>query len=382
MKRLLVLCAAAALFGAAPANYNAFGVAALQKLAAHSGNSNVFISPVSLGVALAMTADGAAGSTRTQMLDALRVSGTNLAQANAALIASLTSNHDAQIGIADALWLRSDPPPRPQYVSLLQKDYDATAQALHFGDPSAAAAINAWAKTHTLGLIDELVTQTYRTDYAYLTNALAFKASWTTPFAHSATSPQPFTDASGKRSNVQMMSRTGFYETADEGSYRALRLPYGKGGYAAYVLLPNGNSTSVLTSGLTASTFDHLAHAVQGEELHVEMPRFTATFGSEMVPLLESMGVRLPFGDGADFSPMCGCRTGTLYIASVIHKTYVGVNEAGTTAAAATSVEIVALAVRPTKTAQFIVNHPFVFAIRDEYSGALLFLGVINEVTP
>jgi serine protease inhibitor len=385
MRCLLAALAAVSLLGATPpANYNAFGVAMLQRLSAQSHDANVFISPVSLGVALAMAADGAAGSTRAQMLSALRVGGTNLAQANAALIASLQSNHDATVGIADALWLRSDMPPRPAYVALLQHEYDAQAQALHFGDPSAAQAINAWTKQHTLGLIPEIVDDTSPSDYAYLTNALAFRGNWTTAFSPGATALRPFTDASGVTRNVEMMARAGSFQSVDEPTYRVLRLPYGKGSYAAYVLLPAGNGANALLAGMSGSTLDHLAKSLGSAYLAVQIPRFTVRYGTGLNDVLEGMGMRLAFGNGADFSPMCGCRPGQVAITSVVHKTYVRLDETGTTATAATAVGFTLTAIHKTRTTTrpFIVNKPFVLAIRDERTGALLFIGVINSLSP
>ena len=162
---------------AKPANYDAFGIGLLQRLASSQANDNVFISPVSIGVALAMAADGAAGSTRSGMLHALGLSG-DTSSMNAALIAELHANGDAKIGLANAIWLRSDIPPNPKYVSVLEKSYGAQAQAVDFASPQAAATINDWVKAKTLGLIDHLVDQTSPMDFAYLTNALAFQAKW------------------------------------------------------------------------------------------------------------------------------------------------------------------------------------------------------------
>ena len=383
MKRSLALAAALCLLGAAPpANYNAFGVAVLQRLGAQSQSENVFISPVSIGVALAMAADGAAGTTRTALLHGLQFNGPNLAESNAALIASLQSNHDAHVGIADAIWLRNDVPPSPHYVALLRNSYGAQAQALHFGDPSAAAAINAWTKEHTLGLIDHLVDSTDPLDFAFLTNALVFQGNWSVPFEHNATSPQPFTDASGLKHNVQMMSQTAFFQTIDEPSFRALRLPYGQGGYAAYVLLPTGSDVNALVRALSASTLDHVAHAAQSEDIAVQLPRFTATYSASLNDALSSLGMGAAFLNGADFSPM-HAPPPRLRISSVIHKAYVRVDEAGTVAAAATSVEMHMTMMRSARPLQpFIVNRPFVFALRDERTGALLFIGVIRTLPP
>lgn len=377
MQRSLALMAAVALLGAAPpANYNAFGISVLARLAPSARNSNVFISPVSLGVALAMAADGAAGETRAQMLRVLQANGTNLADANAALIASLEANHDARVGIANAVWTRQDIPPRPGYVWLLSSKYRARAQDLHFGDPSAAAAINAWTKEHTLGLIDHLVDSTSPLDFLYLTNALAFQADWSTPFAASATSPQPFTNADGSTHTVQMMTRSGEYDLATLSSYRMLRMPYGGGGYAAYVLLPNGASASALVAALSAASFAHAASTMQSTYVRLSLPRFTAEYGTSLNQVLEAMGMRDAFGSAADFSGMTSQR---VRIASVVHRAYVRVDEKGTTAAAATSVGMTLLAMHANPV-PFVVDKPFVLVLRDEHSGAILFIGIINAV--
>ncbi|MHB8433077.1 MAG: serpin family protein [Candidatus Tyrphobacter sp.] len=381
MKRLLVLTAAVCCLGAAaPANYNAFGIAVLQRLAGQSHAENVFLSPVSLGIALAMAADGAAGSTRTAILHALALRATEVAPANAALIASLESNSDARVGIANAIWLRQDIPPSSRYVALLRRGYRAEARAVHFGDPSAAQAINAWTRAHTLGLIDHIVDSTSPMDFAYLTNALAFKADWTAPFDRGETSRQPFTDADGTKHDVQMMMQRATFRTADLPTLRVLRLPYGKnGGYAAYILLPNGKDAAALVRGLSASAFDHALRALRAEDVRVGLPRFTAEYQAQLEPLLEAMGMGVAFSRNADFSPMHP-PAGTIRLGSVVHKTYVRVDEQGTTAAAATSVEMRMTSVMMPPARTFIVDHPFVMALRDERTGALLFIGVINTV--
>lgn len=385
MKKLFVLVTSACLIGAAaPANYNAFGVAVVQRLAANSRNSNVFVSPVSLGVGLAMVADGAAGSTRASLLRGLRFTGPNLARANASLVASLKSNHDASVGLADAVWLRSDLPPRPQYVSLLRHSYDARARAVHFGDPSAVAAINNWTRKHTLGLIDHLLYRTKPTDFAILTNALAFEGNWSVPFRHDATGFEPFTDASGARHFVPMMSRSGSFQTVDEASFRAVRIPYGRGGYAAYFLLPTRGTVGALVRSLSASTIDHIARIERPERLAVELPRFTATYAPRLNDVLKGLGMGMMFSDRADFSPMHAPPPG-LRIASVVHNAFVRVDEGGTVAAAATAVVVrtkLGVIMLGSRVRTFFVDRAFVFAIRDERTGTLLFIGVVRTLPP
>jgi len=363
-----------------PANYDGFGIALLQKLALQAKNQNVFISPLSVGMALAMAADGARGQTRAAIAKTLGVSGSGLAPANASLMAALASNHDAQVAVANALWLRQDIPPKAAYASLLKTQYRAQAQALQFGNPSAAAAINAWTKAHTLGLIDKLVSATQRSDFAYLTNALAFKADWAQPFKKSDTRPRAFTYATGTKQNVPTMSQTGMFNELDGTYFSALRMTYGKGGYAAYIILPNrGVTAAAAVNYLSVKNFDRLTSTMTAQRLYVVIPKFTARYDTSLVGALKSLGMGIAFTDQADFSPMHAPPPG-LTITDVHHATYVRVDEKGTTAAAATSVTIGITAVQvPPK--QFIVDRPFIFALRDEHTGSLLFIGVINQIT-
>ncbi len=384
MKRWLILAGALAfLSGAAPApkpaNYDAFGIALLQKLAPQAKTQNVFISPLSIGMALSMAADGARGQTRAAIAHTLGFSAAAFAPANSSLISALASNHDAQVAVANALWLRQDIPPKPAYVNLLQTAYRAQAQALQFGNPSAAAAINAWTKAHTLGLIDKILSQTQRSDFAYLTNAVAFKADWTQPFKKNDTHPRPFTNADGSKPNVPMMSQTGMFNEIDGTIYSAIRVPYGKGGYAAYVILPNtGYSATKFLDYMSSVNFDRMASSMTAQRLQLMLPKFTARYDTSLVGVLKALGMGIAFTNQADFSAMHTPPPG-LTITDVHHAAYVHVDEKGTTAAAATSITITTTAIQePPK--QFIVDRPFVFALRNERTGTLLFIGVINNV--
>lgn len=385
MRRLVVcLVAAALLLGAAPkvksVNYNAFGIALLQRAATQSKTENVFLSPVSIGIALAMVADGAHGSTRNALVRGLGIDSVGIADANASLMAALEQNHDAQIGLSNALWLRNDLPPRAVYVSLLKSKYGAQAQALQFGKPSAADAINSWTKQHTLGLIDKIVDATSGMDFAYLTNALAFEAKWTSQFKKSGTRTAPFTDADGTKHDVDMMNQTGTFSTLDVETFSALRLPYGGGGYAAYVVLPRTNDLDAVIAKLTATGVENMAHSMQSGRVAVSLPRFTASYNSSLVPALKALGMEVAFTDRADFSGM-HTPPPPLNISQVRHAAYVRVDEEGTTAAAATSAGITTTAIElPPKT--FVVDHPFLLALRDEHTGALLFIGAIRRIPP
>lgn len=385
MGRLVVCVAALALLSGAapqvkPVNYNGFGIALLQRAAKQSETENVFISPVSVGMAMAMAADGANGPTRSAIVRGLQIGGNSIAAANASLIDALEQNHDAKIGLSNALWLRSDLPPRAAYAALMKSKYGAQVQAVQFGKPAAAKAINAWTKLHTLGLIDKIVEATSASDFAYLTNALAFEAKWTSQFKKSGTRTASFTDSDGTKHDVDMMNQTGTFSTLDVQTFSSIRLPYGDGGYAAYIVLPRTNDVDAVLAKLTPTAVDNMAHSMQSGRVAVSIPRFTAQYDSSLMPTLKSIGMSLPFTDRADFSSM-HAPPPPLKISQVRHAAYVRVDEEGTTAAAATSVGITTTAIEvPPKT--FVVDHPFLLALRDEHTGTLLFIGAIRRIPP
>ena len=365
---------------AKPANYDTFGIGLLQRLASAQPADNVFISPVSIGVALAMVADGAAGSTRSGMLHTLGLASSDVSGANAALIAALHANGDAKIGLANAIWLRSDIPPSPKYVSLLKTRYGAQTQAVDFASPQAAATINAWVKANTLGLIDHLIDRTSPIDFAYLTNALAFQAKWSSPFKPNVTLPHPFTNSDGSSVSVSMMQQTANFLTLKGDGYDLVRMPYGDGGFAAYVLLPKANTTTALLQHLTAATFDNDVKALKSEHIALSLPRFTIKYRAGLIPPLAAMGMSTAFSDSANFSPM-HAPPPNLRISSVEHATYLRVDEDGTTAAAATSVGMTLMSMHVEKPPRaIVVDHPFVFALRDEHTGTLLFIGAIRKL--
>lgn len=375
-----VLCFSASAVAPAPANYDAFGTTLLQRLASQD-NGNVFISPLSIGIALSMAADGARGATRDGILQTLQQRRQlNLADSNAALIHETRSNSDAKLGLADAIWLRSPDPPLASYTSLLRNRYSAEARTVNFGKPSAAIQINRWVNARTLGLIPHLIDRTDPLDFIYLTNALAFQAHWTHPFEKAATEPHRFTNADGTESKVQMMSQVGTFSTSRDAAYRVLRMTYGRGGFAAYIILPNGKNAMVVLRTLTATNFAHDMHVMHPQYLRVLVPRFTARFQQNLNGPLIALGMGNAFSWKADFRNMRAARG--IRISNVEHASYVRVDEAGTTAAAATSVEIAKLAISlsPPHPPVFIVDHAFIFAIRDERIGALLFIGVVNRL--
>ncbi|MBV8490539.1 MAG: serpin family protein, partial [Candidatus Eremiobacteraeota bacterium] len=203
------------------------------------------------------------------------------------------------------------------------------------------------------------------------------KAKWQDPFKKSATHETPFHEGSATP-NVSMMSRTGSIEYAQQDGWQVARLPYCcSNRFAMYVLLPkDGTNVAEGLQHLGSAGFDSAISGLQAQELLFEMPRYTATYKATLNDALKSLGMAVAFGDGADFGNLVA-PPAKAAISQVNHRTFVRVDEAGTEAAAATSVGISLMAMRAPPPTSMIVDRPFVVAIRDDQTKQLLFLGTI-----
>ncbi len=363
--------------------YARFGFALLEDLQTHqSAPLNVFVSPASVAIALAMTADGAAGTTRTAMLKTLGATGMSPAQfdaANAAAIAQLDApGAGISLSVANALWLNKDFTIEPAFLKAGRSVFGATARNLDFGAPAAANTINGWVKEHTAGLIPTIVDSTQPDQALVLTNAIALKAKWATPFKSNATHDAPFHLAGGGTKTVSMMSQSGPMEYATTGGMQIARLPYCcDGRFAMYVMLPReGVSLAAAAHALGAGGFERAAAAVASQRVLFQMPRYTATYEATLNDSLERLGMGVAFGKDADFANMVAPPQRVL-ISRVNHRVFVRVDEAGTEAAAATAVTMETMALIAPPPTRMIVDRPFLMAIRDDQTKQLLFLGAI-----
>jgi len=176
------------------------------------------------------------------------------------------------------------------------------------------------------------------------------------------------------------MRTTGNYSYTDSPDYQALCLPYAGGDLAMVILLPRAvDGLPQLEKALTAKALANVLGGMDDQEVHISIPKFKMTAEFELAPVLESMGMRDAFGTGSDFSGMTGNKD--LSISAVIHKAYVEVNEQGTEAAAATGIAMTTAMARPMQPEEFHADHPFLFLIRDQRSGAILFIGRVADPT-
>jgi serpin B len=363
--------------------YARFGFDVLRELRAQSPHRNVFISPTSIAVALAMTANGAGGKTRTDILSTLHAGGMTLDAFNAAnrsLAADIAKTTSVRLTMANALWLQQGFSIRPQFTSVARSTFGAQVDNLDFRNAHAVDVVNAWAAKHTDGLIDKVLDTIDPSTVAMIANAIAFKGKWTLQFDPKATKLHDFTTAAGAKKSVHMMSHLAEYAYANAGGTQAIRLPYSDGSFAMYVVLPsNDASLESFVQSLTPASFDALRNSLRNLKGTIQLPRFQLKFDALLNRTLAKLGMSVAFTSSADFSNIHAVPP-RLAISEIHHASFLKVDEEGTQAAAVTTVGIrmTAIRVEPPPFAM-VVDRPFVVAIRDEHSGALLFLGTVAD---
>ncbi len=367
---------------------NAMGLDLLKRLrAASEPGTNLFISPVSVALALGMAANGASGETQEGIRAALHLQGWDEKAANQAF-AGLGQALDGddlgvELDIANALWLRQGLPFRTTFLDTVARYFGARVSGLDFSSSEAADVMNGWVADQTRGRITEIVTPPIDPlAILFIMNAVYFKGDWETPFDESLTSEEAFTRADGAQVQALMMSRYGSWEYARSGDYQAVRLPYSGGRLSMIAVLPaDGTSLDAWLDDLDASGWQALVGALTRKDGTVSLPRFTLSFEARLNDALAAMGMERAFIPGeADFSRIHEMDQPT-WIDGVLHKSFVEVNEQGTEAAAVTSIELRAQAAAPEEPFSFLADRPFLYVLQDDSTGAILFVGINHDPT-
>ncbi len=371
-------------------NTNALAFDLYQAFAEEEGN--VFYSPYSIAIALAMTYAGAEGETDAQMADTLRITlaEPTVHAAFNALDQAITQR-GAEVGeemgtgfelnVANAIWGQEGYPFRAEYLDVLAQHYGTGLRTLDFSaSPEAAReAINEWVKQETEGKIEELIPEGGLNELArlVLTNAIYFKAAWKHQFTEELTVEMPFTTLEGEEIPVPMMKQTLQIRYAEGETYQAIELPYVGSLMSMVIVMPNEGDFETFEDSLDAERMDGVLDTLEGQNVALTMPKFEYETRYQMVEILTEMGMPAAFSpQEADFSGIDGSME--LFIQSVIHKAYVSVDEKGTEAAAATGVTV-GITSAPAEPVQVEIDHPFIFIIRDIESGTILFAGrVLN----
>jgi serine protease inhibitor len=363
---------------------NAFGFDLFQQLRRQEADKNVFFSPLSVMVALAMTYNGAAGETKKAMARALKIEGMNddaLNRASAELLKALkSSDPKIELAVANSLWARGGTRFNEDFLARNRQFYGAEISTLDFNSPQSTATINRWVSASTKGKISKIIDKIDPQEVMFLINAVYFKGQWQKRFEKTLTKEQPFHLSGGQQKPVPMMAQSGNYLYQRGDKFQAVNLPYGKGGVSLYLFLPDqGSSLDEFMKGLSFQKWEELVHNFKDTPGDVKLPRFKLDYEKTLNDALKSVSMGVAFNPReADFSGIRPERD--LFISEVKHKAVVEVNEEGTEAAAATSIGIAITSARQTpERFSFIADRPFLMAIRDSQTGAILFMGTVAD---
>jgi len=352
-------------------------------------DSNLFFSPYSISLALAMTYAGAKGDTAQQMADALNFTlpQEQLHPAFNALdlaLAGQSDNENFKFNIANSLWGQSGFNFNSEFLDVLALNYGAGMRLLNFQENPEAAriTINDWVSEQTNNKIENLIPpgDIDTLTRLVLTNAIYFKASWEHTFSEDLTEDNTFTLLNGTQVTVPMMSwsegETIRYAEGD--GYQAVELPYNGTSMSMLILLPALDRFEEFENALTAERVNGIVESIGNQDVILKMPKFRFEASLGLADTLAEMGMPLAFTDQADFSGIT--QDQSLFISKVLHKAFISVDENGTEAAAATAV-IMSLTAFPAPPITVSIDHPFIFLIRDTNTGAVLFLGRVLDPT-
>ena len=352
---------------------------------------NLFYSPYSISVALAMTYAGARGETERQIADALHYSlpQGRLHPAFNALDLALASRGEGAQGkdeegfrlhIANAIWGQTGYTFLSEFLDVLAVNYGAGLKLVDFvaAPEQARLTINDWVSEQTEGRIEDLIPAGAidALTRLVLTNAIYFNAAWSMPFQEELTEDDPFHLLDGGEVTVPMMKQTeSFRYTAGKG-YQAVELPYDGRELSMVLLVPETGKFEAFEDSLDVDRVESILENLAPTQVALSMPKFEIESSFSLVDALAALGMPDAFSADADFSGMTGNRK--VFISDVVHKAFVSVDEAGTEAAAATAV-IMKLTAAPAEPVRVTIDRPFIFAIRDIQTNALLFVGRVIE---
>lgn len=354
--------------------------------AVRTEDGNLFYSPYSISLALAMTYAGARNQTEEQMAETLHYTlpQDRLHPAFDMLDLELASRGQEagqsgkrfQLNVANSLWGREGYSFLSEYLNVLAENYGAGVRLIDFQNAPEVSRIriNSWVSCNTEGKIENLLPQGVITPDTrlVLTNAIYFKAAWQSPFNKDATHDDTFKRLDGSQISVPMMEQRGIFGYAGDNGYQAVELPYEGNEISMVLVLPPAGRFQAFENALDIKQATSIFSALGPENVHVIMPKFAYASSFSLKDTLAGMGMPLAFSDRADFSGMNG--TGGLKITDVIHKAFVTVNEAGTEAGAATGVVVGPTAI-PGGEVEIRLDRPFIFMIRDLKTGTILFVG-------
>jgi serine protease inhibitor len=360
---------------------NSFSLDIFKKVLSNAGeNENLIISPLSISSALSMAMNGANGSTRDAMLEALRVSNLTPDAINSSYKnlsqALLSVDKRVLISVANSVWTEKNFVVKTPFIDILTGFYSAEAKSFDITDPLAPSQMNNWIATNTNGLIKNMIDKLDTGTVMLLINAIYFKGKWKTQFDAANTVQQSFTKPGGVIAEVPMMKQTSSYKSFKGDGFVLAEFPYGQGNFVMDVIMPDDiNGINNLLPAITGTNLKNWLDQLSEKQTRLSFPRFKYGYKKELKDVLTDMGMVIAFTGNADFSNISDV---PLMISKVTHQAFIETNEEGSEAAAATIVGIID-SLTPAEPLILNVDHSFLYLIRETSTNSLLFIGRVTD---
>ncbi len=338
------------------------------------------ISPLSVSYALGMCYNGAAGTTKEAFENVLHFGELTTQEVNESykdLMDQLIHlDEQVEFTIANSIWYKLGFEVLEEFIDTNKTYFDAVVRELDFSNPASIDIINAWIEDKTRDKIKDMLNQIPPDAVMYLINAIYFNAKWKYKFDKTNTQTGTFYREDGSTGQADFMKLNGVFNYKSTADFTAVELPYGDSTFSMLVFLPaNGKKVNDLVNRMDTADYSTWAGSFKSQNVKVELPKFRYSYGGVNELLndpLKNLGLEIAFGAGADFSRITP--GGGIWISRVIHQTFIDVQEEGTEAAAATIVEFI-----KEMTAVFRADKPFLYIIRENSSGAIMFMGKVGN---
>ena len=344
------------------------------------GGENLFFSPFSVSQAIGMVLLGAKGGTRAEIAAMLAPDGAGQVEvADGATERQVPGPvpNGTFLQTANALWAAADVKLEATFVERVRHKFGGLAATLDFADPrEARSRINGWVAAQTEGRIQDLIGRGAPTPLTrlILTNAVHFKAAWSYPFPEARTEQRPFHRVVGDQVVVGMMRAIRPFRLAARDGVKVLTMPYRDGRALMVVVLPDASDgLEAIEARLSAGVLDAWERAGETVQVDVALPRFESGNSLSLKDALEALGMRRAFGPAT--AELSGITPDPLFVGDVVHRSFIRVDEAGTEAAAATAVLTPRGRPAAASAVPFVADHPFLYLIREEVGGRILFMG-------
>ncbi len=344
------------------------------------GLGSSVISPMSVTYLMAMLANGAEASTREEIMATIGAKDFDINEMNAfyayLMQRAKTADKHTTLNIANYIALNKEFQLKKKYASTIADSYKGAVEALDFNNPESTKRINGWCSEHTDNMIPSIIDQVEPSAVAYIMNAIYFNGTWADKFDKNNTKKEQFNGYTRDIKYVDMMHRNAKYYYTSNDVYSAVTLPYGSGTYSMTVILPNeGKFIPDVTKALNAKSIASLRSNMDECIVDLKLPRFTTEMKLSLKDIIAKLGAPSMFDTTrADFSSFAN---GNVYVSEMLQKAKIEVSEEGTKAAAVTMGMVKLTSIRPDepRRVDFHCDHPFIYMIQDNYTGAILFMG-------